>query len=244
MKNEKKRWCTNKALFEKNGNVVKKSYFRVGNAFKDYLLLTLIKKYYPKKLYCGYWYNAIETCSCCQKENSFKMRFIDGKSLKEAFYENKRSDVFFHAGYWLGIFHKATKDQKGRVMVFNDYNVSNILIDTKKKIVVALDPGNYSTINTNPSNSIFIIILSIVRCVFKKNIKYILPSVKAFFHGYWLSGEKNKIKLESGARYLMHRFKNGESRTLINEPKFARMITGIMETFAIYSIIFYEYRLK
>ena len=166
------------------------------------------------------------------------MEYIQGQNLRELFRETKCSKLFFHAGYWIGILHKSSVDSLGNVIVFNDYNRSNIIINIEGKIIVAVDPGEYSQLKTHPSVSIFIMGYSIIRGALKENWKTIFPSVKAFYRGYNSTGFNIKYTLIPGAIYLMKRFAKGISKPAIKKPYFARIFFGLIEVLIVYAVLF------
>ena len=87
----------------------------------------------------GWCYKAIKPIDYDEKSKVILMEKAEGKGLdsllKEDYGYNEK------AGIWLGLYHSRMGRNNGEILLFRDYNRTNIFIDEKNKKVVALDPG-------------------------------------------------------------------------------------------------------
>ena len=122
-------WHTNKAVFFTDQEYVYKKYFKVGSAVRDAALLRLIEEVYTTFELGGWKYRALRIFPVENDNNELIMERLQGETLKDAFERTKDPDLFLHAGRWLGLLHKDSEDLNGRVLAFNDYNCSNVMLD-------------------------------------------------------------------------------------------------------------------
>src|SRR5690606_15768071 len=91
--------------------------------------------------------------------------------------------LFRHAGRWLGALHRATETDDGTVIVFNDYNRTNIIVDEATRTVVAIDPGAYVNERVHPSQSLIMGAFSITRATLRCR-QNPMRSLRYYIEGY------------------------------------------------------------
>lgn len=180
------KYTTNKAEFEINGNVLKKKYFKIGNAKNDFELLSEIERKYNEVMYNGWRYRPLKVF-CNSNKDSLQMEYFESETIREHYHKSLNPLLYLHMGRWLSNLHISTHDKKlNKVLSFNDYNDTNVLINVDKKEVVAVDPGNYSEIRENPGVSLVHGLHSMQRGILKKGINIInlLKGYYYFIYGY------------------------------------------------------------
>lgn len=234
-------WSTNKAHFTRDAEGLRKRYFRAGDANQDSQLLRVISSEYPTMEIGGWQYRPLRLFGMNPARNELLMEYVEGENLGEWFNRTGDPSIFVHAGRWLGGLHRATKDPEGWVLVFNDYNRTNIIADKRNRTVVAVDPGNYCNQRASPSRSFVVGSFSITRAVLRRRSpEALLPAVRNFVSGY--NEATSPVELSSlggGFRYLLRRFRMGQSRTIISRPVWLRTVLGALECLVLWILLTY-----
>lgn len=237
-------WCTNKAVFSVEEGKVYKKYLNTGSAERDIALLQLIEDIYPMSECNGWRYRALRIFGDDRNSNEIVMEQLHGETLKDAFERTKDPALFLHAGRWLGFLHEASENSSGRVLVFNDYNRSNLILDWDRREVVGLDPGNYLETYVRPGASLFMSIFSLSRGAWQVDPRLFPAGLCYLLYGYQEARNgKNLPALLPGAWYLWRRFRKAQARTLLNRPAALRIIFGAIECIVLFlsaKLLFYR----
>lgn len=244
---------TNKATFKTIGYgdriILRKKYFRVGNAASDFLLLSKIKENFETQEIDNFAYRALEVYDYDCGQNHIDMEFFSGESIGDHYILSKDPAVFYLMGVWLALLHIQTSINEGKVISFNDFNRTNVLIDFKKKSVVALDPGNYVSFYEDPGISALMGLFSATRGALKEKFIHYFKSMFFFLKGY--VGACGNFKLSSsnwlcGAHYINKRLMSGSSKSLKFRLGFVRffvikleVISLLVLAYLIYQALFY-----
>src|SRR5690606_186036 len=106
----------------------------------------------------------------------------------------------------------------GTVIVFNDYNRTNIIVDEATRTVVAIDPGAYVNERVHPSQSLIMGAFSITRATLRCR-QNPMRSLRYYIEGYVEgSGKTSRPPIGPGIRYLMSRFLHGRSHAPLRRP--------------------------
>jgi tRNA A-37 threonylcarbamoyl transferase component Bud32 len=223
-------WSSNKATFAIDGDRLVKRYARSGNAARDARLLGLIERAYPTATIGDWCYRALHVWSVDEAANALVMEHLPGESLQAAFDRTRRPELFVHAGRWIGLLHRATEDADGTVLVFNDYNRSNLMVDDGRREVIAIDPGAYDADRAAPATSIVVAAFSMSRATGLLRPALFWRAMSSFVEGYRQAAQRDTLPpLMPGLRYLFWRIRTGRSRTLISRPRFLRPVMGVVE---------------
>jgi hypothetical protein len=224
-------WTSNKATFVVEGDRLVKRYARSGDARRDAALLTLIEQAFEPVAIDGWQYRPLRVWSADETSNEIVMEHLAGESLQAAFDRTRSPELFVHAGRWLGALHRATERDDKSVMVFNDYNRSNLIVDAGRREVVGIDPGVYESERADPAISIVIAAFSLSRAAGPGRTGLQWRALSAFIRGYEQGRQRAGLPpLMPGFRYLFWRIRTGRSRALINRPRILRMLTGAVES--------------
>ena len=213
---------TNKASFdliERAGELVlKKTYFRIGSAEKDFNLLLALKKYFRPRTVNNFVYRPLDVFAFDSTRNWLEMELFPGESIGSHYDKYNDVSIFYHMGMWLGLLHSQSVNETGHVVCFNDYNRTNCLIDFDKNIVTALDPGHYHQMYVDPGISFVMGLFSVTRGAARVNPLSYFPGGTRFVAGYVEQGVGltflNHLR---GARYLLQRLASGSSRTVTSK---------------------------
>lgn len=226
---------TNKAQFRTLDGKVRKRYLCKGDAARDYALLQVVSESFREKVIAGWAYRSLRVYPESDYDE-LVMEVIDGENLDAMFATSGSPSIFRHAGRWLGVLH-SERDNEGLVATFNDYNRSNIIVDSRKREVVALDPGKYDCMRSHPSVSLVVGAFSIIRGTFGRGIGQALKSVREFVSGYVEGiGHCEVPSLRYGRRYLIGRLVSGQSRTL-GKGRAVRLVVGALEAFLVCGVV-------
>jgi hypothetical protein len=222
-------WATNKAEFIRDAGGLRKRYFRVGDAARDCALLDRIAADFPSVLLDGWSYRPLRVLDVDPGRNEMLMEYVVGEDLGTLFDRTGDPALFAHAGRWLGAFHRATGAEDGSVLVFNDFNRTNIIVDIAGKVVVAVDPGGYAELRVHPSQSLVMGAFSISRVALRR-LTIPLNALRHFVTGYRDgAGRPDLPPIAPGIRYLLGRFRTGRSHAPIRRPDVLRTPAGALE---------------
>lgn len=226
---------TNKAQFRTHDGKVRKRYLRKGDAARDYALLRHVSESFQAKDIGGWTYRPLTVYAESDHEE-LVMEAIDGSDVDAIYAAKGDPSVFRHAGRWLGVLH-SNCDHEGLVPTFNDYNRSNVVLDSRNRVAVALDPGVYEDTRSHPSVSIVIGAFSIFRGTVCRGMSQPFRSVREFTRGYFEGlGREELPKLRPGRRYLIGRLVSGQSRTL-GSNRALRHCFGAVEAFVVCGLL-------
>ena len=231
----RKIWKTNKAIFHSHKGVVFKRYYKSGNAVADYRLLQKINKTYSNKNTKKWEYRPLSVNGYDKEKNTLSMELIKGESVRNLFLKYKDPALYWHFGAWLGGLHQSTSSSDGLVIVFNDYNRSNVVINFEDKEVVALDPGEYTKLRAHPSISFVIGIFSVIRGALLVRPLSVLSCVHNFINGYE-SFHSTPDSLFPGIKHLFFRLWEGSSKPFLHDYAGIRVASPVIECALVYLV--------
>ncbi len=83
-KYHKKKFKTNKAIFEVKDNILKKEYFKTGDAARDFKLLKEVQRQYQPQKLNSWFYRPLEVY-CNPTANSIEMEYIPCETIRKVF---------------------------------------------------------------------------------------------------------------------------------------------------------------
>lgn len=131
---------TNKAVIHFGENVVEKRFFDSERMDNEYRSMVALHTLFPGARHGDWSYRTAEPLECDPTTNSILMSRAHGVSGGQLF-RKRPGLVSRKMGICLALFHGATRDSCGNVVVYSDFNRTNIIINEQSREVFALDPG-------------------------------------------------------------------------------------------------------
>lgn len=170
----------NKAIIEIHKDFVVKKHKEAHRDKEEYELLKIIGDFFIPFSYNEWSYHFVEVMPEKTTESGgVVMKKIEGHPLANAIDEMS----YFHAGLWLGQFHSLSFGN-GKVKTFYDYTLSNIFIDSDKRIITALDPGNCALTEKNYYFDILKFFSSAIISHYKRKTLFNRNCIALFIKGY------------------------------------------------------------
>ena len=179
-------WETNKARFWRQSDGVKKKYKDDRkSAVREARHLQVIEREFKAVEVDGLLYSPLRNVEYDYESNSIRMEFVAGKTIGRVFQEGKCARAFYIQGLWLGLLHKSSRRVDGKVLSFQDYNRTNVILDEEEARVVAIDPGTVDSSFEEPSVALTFGMKSCVRGVIQeRRVKLLRESVTEYVRGY------------------------------------------------------------
>jgi len=227
---KERKWNTNKASFTRCGDWVKKSYSRVGDAYRDFQLLKEINEVFTPEEVSGWKYRTLAIQDSDFHHPVIVMEYFSGNSIKEIFEYKGDSKIFRHLGVWLGLLHNKSENEEGEVLAFNDFTRANVLIDEKNKEIVGIDPGNYTDVYVPPAVSLVMGAFSVERGGIRVGVLRTVKCLKWYFYGYERIRRGAPLyKMGHGVKELYLRIREGKSRTIFMSYRWMRKLLALGE---------------
>ncbi|HLS54025.1 MAG TPA: hypothetical protein VK031_08630 [Tissierellaceae bacterium] len=118
------------------------------------------------------------------------------------------ADNYFHAGVWLGYFHKSTR-QKDLVKSFGDFTFDNIFISHESKTITGMDPQMLK--NKNYYLDLLLFFSSAIISGLKRKLPYNTDCVNKFVEGYqtYSNFQYNREIYKNTVKKVLEGFKSG-----------------------------------
>lgn len=155
---------------------------------------TIIKELYDKykeKKREEWTYRAIKPLKVDQAGYLYMER-AEGTPLICTMDENP--NLLRHAGIWLGFFHNMSKINEDEYSLFKDPALSDVIIDEKNKIVIALDPGKKFGSSGLPEEDVVKFLIALINFCLKRRSSP-KKSIKIFLSGYYSVSDR-KFQLD------------------------------------------------
>src|SRR5699024_8346078 len=116
-------------------------------------------------------------------EKGIVMDFVSGESMAK----DVSKDSYFHAGVWLGNYHRQFKESDEKVKSFYDYTLSNLFVDLNKRKIIATDPGGGALKVKNYCFDIQKFFYSAIVSHLKNKSPYNEQCISSFLEGYTIN---------------------------------------------------------
>ncbi len=190
-------------------NTVKKRFFKKKRNQQHFDILREIHDLFPSATYGGWSYKTVKPLYFDQNDNAVVMEYVEGQNLGELFIT--KPDLCLNAGLWLALFHQNSTQNHNELVCFGDFHRNNLLVNTEKREITAIDPNKLSTEKNQKEYDIYSMIFSLAVGSFK-SIKMPNKYVKLFLQGYRIINKDclDKTNILKCHRFLVLRHKRKE----------------------------------